>query len=125
MWTDLELAAGQGAVAGAQDVLQIRRRHAIFGQSLLRIIQVDLLRQHALAVNLGHFRSALDGSSHQVGEVVQFPIGVLISRDRGQASFGVCWIADERGRPTIGVNFRLMQLLDHQAIAQSPQLIIA
>ena len=103
---NLELAAGKSDIARAQNVLQIRRRLSIRGQPLLRVIQVDLLRQHALAIDLGHFRSALNRSSNQVGEVVQLPIRVLIPRHRGQPRFCVRGIADERGRPTIGMDLR-------------------
>ena len=122
---NLQLAAGKSNVARAQNVFQIGGRHPIRGEALLRVIQVNLLRQHALAVNLGHLRSALNGSSHQIGEVVQLPVRVLISRHRGQPRFCLGGITDERGGPTIGMDLGAVQLLHHQPIAQCSQLIVA
>ena len=56
----------------------------------LRVVQVDLLRQNTLAVDLGHFRRALQGPADQVGKVVQLPIGIFIPGNRGQARFRIC-----------------------------------
>ena len=92
---------------------------------MLRVIQIDLLRQHALAVNLGHLRCALNRSSDQIGEVVQLPVRVLISRHRGQPRFCLGGITDERGGPTIGMDLGAVQLLHHQPVAQCSQLIVA
>ena len=121
---DFKLAAGQRDIAGTQNVLQIGRRHAILRQPLLRVIQVDLLWQHSLAINLGNFRGALQGSSNQVGVVVQLPVGIFISRDRSQASFGICRITDECCGPGIRMDFIAVKLLHEQAVAQRPQLIV-
>ena len=69
--TDFERSGGQRDVLRVQDVLQLRRIVSVLRQSLLRIVEVDLLRQHARALNLRGLRHALHGALDQVGVIVE------------------------------------------------------
>ncbi len=61
-----ERAAGQRDVAGVQNSFQIRGLHSVGGQSFLRIIEVDLLGQHAGAIDARDFGRAEQRAGEQI-----------------------------------------------------------
>ena len=86
MRTDFQRAGGKSDVTRAQNILQIRRLNTVLNQPFLRVVEINLLRQHALAINLGNFRRALHRPCDQIGKVVQLAIGIIVSGNRGETS---------------------------------------
>ena len=74
---DFELAGGQRDVLRAEDILELGRIVAVLRQALLRVIEVDLLRQDAGARDLRGFGNALQRALDQLGVVVEIAIGIF------------------------------------------------
>ena len=68
---DFERAGGQRDVLRVEDVLQLRGIVSVLRQPLLRVVEINLLLQHAGARDRGRFRHALHGALDQVGVVVE------------------------------------------------------
>ena len=71
----------------------------------MRVVEIDLLRQHALAFNLGNFRSTLNRPCDQIGEVVEFAIGIAVSGNRGEFRGRLLWITNKNALPGVRMNF--------------------
>ena len=97
----LEDAAGSGHIASAKTSLIFGGLQVERGQPGVRVIQVDLLRQNARPLDLGHDRHALQRSLDQIGEVVKLPIRVAIAGNFGDAFLGGLGIANDDGAPRI------------------------
>ena len=96
--------------------LQARGLHSVFGQPLLRIVEIDFLGQYTAAIYLGHFWRALKCPLNQGGEIIQLAVRVLFAGHRRQPGFRFLRIADECCVPGIGMNLRTVKTFLHDAL---------
>ena len=82
---------------------EISRTQAVGREAILRVIQIDGLRQNAPPLHLGNFGSSLQRSANQVRKIVEFGIAVFVASNVGQ--FRSCFprIADDCWIPRIGM----------------------
>src|ERR1700722_1614945 len=118
---DLEQAAGQSAVARAENILQIRGLDPIFSESFLRIIEIDLFRKHALAVDFRNLRCALKGARDQFGEIIKIAIGIFTARNSSQLCLGFFRVAYESGLPCVRVNLGSVKTFLEEPFTPGPQ----
>ena len=123
--SDLEQAARQSAVARAEDILEIRGLDPIFSQSFLRIIEIDLFRKHALAIDFRNLRCALKSARDQFGEIIKIAIGVFTARYSSQLCLGVFRVAYESSLPCIRVNLGSMKAFLEEPFTPGPQDVVA
>ena len=76
----LDDASGGGHVAGRQHVLDLRDLQVERGEPVVRVIEVDLLRENPRALDLRDDRHALQRPLDQVRVVVELPIRVTVAR---------------------------------------------
>ena len=90
-------------VPSRDDFREISRTQSVGRETILRIVQIDGLRQNAPPLHLGNFGSTLDRSPNQVRKIVEFGIAVFVAGNIGQ--FRSCFprIADDRWRPRVGM----------------------
>ena len=75
--SDFQRSGRQRDVLRAQNIFQLGRIISILRQSLLRVIEVDLLRQHPDARDFRSLRNSLQGALQQVGVVIEIVIRVF------------------------------------------------
>src|SRR5258706_793491 len=107
----LERAAGSNNVTSTEHVSQSCRLEPIRGKPCLRIFKIDNLRQYASPFHLGRFRSALNRESDQIGKIVEIGVTVFVTSDLGQLCGSFLGIANDDGFPSVGMQFRSLQLL--------------
>ena len=64
-------------------------------------------------------------SPNKVGVVVEISIGIPVSRNRSELCLSFLRIANQHGRPSVGMNLRSMQFLLHKSIAKVLEFLIA
>src|SRR5215469_9986456 len=99
-------SARRDDVPSRKDFGDISRTQTVGREALLRIVQIDGLRQNAASFYLGNFESSLDGSANQVRKIVQFRIAVFVAGNLGQSGSCLARIADDRRLPGIGMQLR-------------------
>src|SRR5208282_4510658 len=114
---DVELTGGQRDVLRAENILELGRIVAILRQALLRVIEVNLLRQDARARNLRGFRDALQRALQQFGVIVEVAIGILCARDGLKSRVCVGRVANDGRVPGVGVNLGAVKVFPDQLLA--------
>ena len=90
-------------VAGRQYLGEISRTQSIGREPILRIIQIDGLRQNAPPLYLGNFGSALQRSSNQVRKIIELGIAVFVAGNGSQFRSRLGRIADDHRLPGVGM----------------------
>jgi len=109
-------AAGGLYVLGEDRLLQHLLRHAGGGESLLRVVEVDALVEHARARHPGDFRRDLDAFGDLIGEVVELSQAVSRAGDPLQLFARLLRLLEDRGLPKVGVQPAAVQPLALEAM---------
>ena len=121
---DLDDAPGQGDVPGVQDISDLSRLEAVRGETFLGIFEIDRFREDSVPGDLGNLGDSVKSLLDQVGEIVEFPVGVLLPGGLGEDFLGRSGVTDENGLPRVGVEFRGVKAFTDETLPVGPDVLI-
>ena len=120
----LDDAAGRGHVAGAHDVLDLRGLQIERRQTVGRVIEVELLLEHTVALHFCDDGNPLQRPLDQIGEIVELPVRITVARQFGDAVPGRLRIANDDRAPRVRMEVIHLEPRADEVVDVGPQLLV-